>query len=224
MAQSYPIANGINLVVETGVEPGMRICLATASRPRVHVPDVTLVKKAVPPGTPEKPHRRAWTVAPSESYMLCYKNIAIFNITAHGVWPLPSLQIMNFKNMQASAAPTASRNGITLQELVDKTHFDLGRIKKHKPAQVLSDEGLATTYIYVYGDREPMIGSTTLPLMGLRIYNLPFGQLLQMLIYFGETIDHVTDIETIQEIFELYENTNMPMAIPMPQNSEPLMP
>ena len=102
-------------------------------------------------------------------------------------------------------------NGLTLQELVEKTKFDLGRIKTHKPAQVLSREGLAMTYIYIYGDREPMIGSTTLPLMGLRIYNLPFEQLLQMPVYFSQEQNAATEAtgitELIEYIFELYENT-----------------
>ena len=110
-------------------------------------------------------------------------------------------------------------NGLTLQELVDKTGFDLGRIKKHKPAQVLSQEGLAMTYIYIYGDREPMIGSTTLPLMGLRIYNLPFEQLLQMPVYWPEATEATGITELIEYIFELYENTPMPMPAPMPQNA-----
>ena len=113
-------------------------------------------------------------------------------------------------------------NGLTLQELVDKTKFDLGRIKTHKPAQVLSQEGLAMTYIYVYGDREPMIGSTTLPLMGLRIYNLPFEQLLQMPVYFSQdkTATEATGItELLEYIFELYENTPVPMPTRMPQNA-----
>ena len=113
-------------------------------------------------------------------------------------------------------------NGLTLQELVDKTKFDLGRIKTHKPAQVLSQEGLAMTYIYIYGDREPMIGSTTLPLMGLRIYNLPFEQLLQMPVYWPEAAGATEAggiTELIEYIFELYENTPMPMLAPMPQNA-----